>query len=251
MSTMTRDFNNTCLTYESCSALEICENPNLFDDSVIGFILPGIVGEDCYFADQLGEQGIQTLKSAVEQKSLSILGICAGSNYLAETIYYETYEGTQKHRKPGLDFFQATAKGPIPTYARPPCKEAGDLNDCTVVHINYTNTSGTQGHTGICYGNGPILLPHSDNNSIETIATYRDVENNPVAIAATQPGEGLAIFSGVLPEISGIDNPNYNGLSKELVKHEEGRNAVFKMLINRMIEHHNIKRNDNVPLLKI
>lgn len=246
---LTQIFKNTQIQIESFTTQQLLNDPELFKDKTIGIILPGITGENSPYAVNLGEQGIKILKSAVENDGLSILGKCAGAYHLAEQILYNTPWGTQKSRNPGLDFFPITAYGPEPGLARVPTPGLPD--DCVAAPVTFIDTNGKKHEAKICYSNGPYFLPSDIDEDTDIIAEFNLKTGNLIASASRPCGIGLAIFTGILPEISGQHCPPYTDISKKLSPYEPERIILLKTMVNKMIDHHNTTKGREIPRLTL
>jgi len=215
--------------------------PETLDHNTLAFFLPGIIGEDSPYSKELGMNGNAAIRKYVEEGGVFV-GICAGAYYACRDITYAPpWRKEAKSAKPGLDLFNALASGPLPALAR-----KGDefwFSDCRVANVTYRDEKGAARIAGIAYGNGPALIPYEEDD-LEIIARYDDEPGRPIAIAAKKIGKGLAIFVGVLPYI-GYDAtvaassfPALQELSGALRPHEEGRAALWNIIVSR-IKHHN------------
>lgn len=216
-------------------------NPATLDENTLAFFLPGIVGEDSPYSRELGKQGNDAIRRYVEDGGVFV-GVCAGAYYACSEIVYDPpWRRTPKTRKPGLDLFNALAKGPLPGLAMP--GEDHWFSDCRITRVSYTDDKGRTKTTGVAYGNGPTLLPFDAADDIEVLARYADVPGNPIAVAVKKVGKGLAIFLGVLPYI-GYDarltksgHPALLQLMENLEPHEAGRSELWNMVVARIKQH--------------
>lgn len=251
LTSLKTEFENTSIEISRCSALDILNNPHLFDHNTIGFWLPGIIGENCLYTDQLGHEGIRILKHQIETNGHSIIGTCAGAYCLAQKTQYDTEWGTHKSRMFGLNHFPGIAKGPISPLAKRPDTSIDELSDCSLALLTLEQENQDHQVIGVCYGNGPQLELSSGNHDVTIIARYTAIPDNPIAIAMRNVGQGLSIFSGVLPEITGQEGLGNSLLNRQLCFYEKGRKQLFQTLLNTTIQHYNETRSDDVPLLKM
>lgn len=237
-------FRNTDI--KLAHAKDIKHNPLTLDSNTLAFVLPGIVGEHSPYKDLLGKEGNQRIRRYVEEGGVFI-GFCAGAYYACKTISYRTPWGITKSQRPGLDFFNATAKGPL-SHKGQQFIDNDRWSDVTVVQIEYKDGKDMKRKAGICYGNGPALANIKDSD-IDVIARYTKIPERPVAMASRRIGKGLAIFVGVHPEISSAHVledgalaklPHVKKLITELSPHEPER-KIFWQYITDMIKDHNIQ----------
>ncbi len=214
--------------------------PGLLGSDTLAFFLPGIIGEKSPYNTEIGPAGNAAIRRYVENGGVFV-GICAGAYYACRDILYDPpWLPQPKTSQPGLDFFNALAKGPLPGFAL-----HGDeawYSDCTVTTISYQDSQDTRAVTGIAYGNGPMLIP-DDDEEIEILARYEDVPGRPIAIAAKRIGKGLALFVGVLPYVGyephnpALCDEEVKNLLESLRPHESGRENVWDMIVSRIKLH--------------
>lgn len=220
------------------------------NEDTLALILPGIIGDNSPYNDQLTEETHKAIRKYVEDGGVYV-GICAGAYYASNRItYHPPWMNTGKTRKPGLNLFNGAAKGPISRLAKHSYAEGRE--DCTLTTISFNTASGVRKTTGVAYGNGPMLFP-DDTKNLEIIARYEEVAGQPIAIAARKIGKGLALFVGVLPYISPMDmklssdNRDVFVFNEALKQHEKGAKEVWNLVVNR-IKQHNIKLGRARPL---
>ncbi|MCB9989402.1 MAG: hypothetical protein H6868_08760 [Rhodospirillales bacterium] len=238
-------FYGISIQYATASAMQ--SDPTLLDQDTLAFILPGIIGEECHYYDVLGDEGNKAIRQYVEDGG-TYMGLCAGAYYACETIEYAPAWGNKKTQKPGLNFFNAVARGPVTPDAPHPTPE-NEYNDLSVLQIFKEN-----GDTiGVCYGNGPALENAIDDN-LHVIARYKGVKDTPISIARKPVGKGQALFVGVVPEISSkhgianISTHNVVELNNDIARivmalhpHEEERATLWQELVD-IIKDHNAER---------
>jgi glutamine amidotransferase-like uncharacterized protein len=238
------NFRKTSINLTNSHAIK--HDPVTLNENTLAFVLPGIVGEHSPYKELLGKEGNQRIRNYVKNGGVFI-GFCAGAYYACQSIYYRTPWGITKSQNPGLNFFNATAQGPIANQGRK-AEENDRWSDVTLTFIEYEDENGTLQKSGVCYGNGPALTNIKD-KELKIIANYSKVPGKPVAMASKQIGKGLAIFVGVHPEISSehvqkdtafIKQPHIKRLVSLLSPHEEDRKLLWVNLTN-MIKNHNIK----------
>jgi len=207
------------------------------------FFLPGIVDEESPYYQQLGAEGNAQIRKFVEEGGIFV-GACAGAYYACEEISYAPPWAPAKATRPGLDFFNALARGPLPAFGLQ--NDGADrFSDCTTVNVSFKTASGEMATAGIAYGNGPALLPYEkDDGDITVIARYEDVPGKPIAVATRKIGKGLAVFLGVLPFLKheqvapGIPALEHlYRLMDKLAPHEEGRKALWESVVSAIKAH--------------
>ena len=208
------------------------------------FVLPGIVGEECLYQDHIGNEGFRKIKDFIENGG-AYLGFCAGAYHAFSTISYEPPEAQKKLRLNTDRPIRGVAKGPIHSHYRP-CNDDNVFADCTTIRVTVGGDKPYE--TNICYGNGPVLFPH-DEEDYETLVRYRDIEGQPPAIIVKPFGRGLVIASGLVPQYGAepviAEKMRLNGqcprslvtLATELAPHEEGRLELMDRLAARLRSH--------------
>lgn len=212
------------------------------DESTIAFILPGIIGEDSTYHHDIGRKGNKKITGYVEDGGV-FMGICAGAYYAARQIIYEPpWRTAPKTRKPGLDFFNGIAKGPLNNLA------VNDFDSWfSDLSVTMLTTKNDKGYTTLCgtmYGNGPVLLPDTSEKDLCVIARYDDAPDKPIAIASKNIKDGLAIFSGALPYIDympvgarGGAYQKLHDLMQQIRPYETERARLWNGLVNDIIDH--------------
>ncbi len=214
------------------------DKPDTLDSDTLAFFLPGIVGEDSPYNRDPGQKGNEAIRRYVEDGGVFV-GICAGAYYSCrEIVYNPPWRREPKTGKPGLDFFNALAKGPLPGLGMR--NGAEWFSGCRVASLSYKDKTK---QVGVAYGNGPAMFPFDAESGIEIIARYEDMPDRPIAIAIKKIGKGLAIFMGALPYI-GYD-AQYDAtkiaplkrLMEELKPHEKGRAELWDAIVSLVKQH--------------
>ena len=203
-------------------------DPQTLNDNTLAFILPGVNSDNSPYNDQLGAEGNTIIRR-----------LTACTALLYDVLYAPPWLETPKARKPGLDFFNGLARGPLPGRAH---KEhlIYRFRDCNVTAVSYADGNKK---AGIAYGNGPAFYPHDTASDLEIIARYEDSPDRPIAIAARPVGKGLAIFVGVLPYIGYNHEPGLltppviRRLINDLRPHEQARRELWDMIVSKIKQH--------------
>ena len=245
-------FRNAAISAEKANTIKLGKALN---EDVLAFFLPGIIGHDSPYKEQLGKIGNQKIREYVEAGGVFV-GLCAGAYYACNDIIYNPpWLNPAKTSQPGLNFFNALAKGPLVNHAI----EDGQhwYSDCTITNISYKDQENNVKSSGIVYGNGPAMFPHSHHENIEVIARYEDEEDTPIAIAVTKVGKGLAFFIGVLPQYQYQETNEARGLEglrnlmQNIKVHESGRQDVWNLIVSRIKKHNaDLGRVELYPELK-
>ena len=163
-------------------------------------ILPEIKGEESFYSRHIPVETRNIIKSHVERGSM-LISFCAAAYWMAEQITYHPPKGTTKMRK-GLHVFNAAAIkafGPVTGYWRPSNGQE-DMGGCLPVSLSVNTVNGSQNEL-VWYGNGPAFYPMNNKlpNNIEVLATYRGIEDSPIAAFYMPHGRGGYLASGALP----------------------------------------------------
>ena len=240
--TLKDSFNN--VAFVEASGEDLKRGGLLDPQKTLAYFLPGISGDHSPYNDQIGPTGNAEIRRYVENGGVFV-GTCAGAYYACEHIVYDApWIYPAKTNRPGLNFFNALAHGPVRSNAM----QAQDdqwFGDCSVISVRYKDKDGAEKRGGIAYGNGPALIPRDPNDpDLEIIARYDDTPNNDIALAVQRVGKGLAIFMGVIPYIRYDEQyadspfPKLAALTADLQKHEESRSEVWSLLMDRIQQHH-------------
>ena len=173
----------------------------ILDQTDILFI-PGVRRASDAYRNNLGADGGRKIKDWVKKGGTAV-GLCQGGYLLTEQFRYANkYTGLTRIIHSPCGIFEGIARGPIDEYT-----DHNDLknpfSDHAVAKLDFDN--GEKG--AACYAHGPYLelFKKADPKEYKIIARFSEVRGNPVAIASRQYGKGKAIFSAVVPEISGMD----------------------------------------------
>ncbi len=234
------------------SAEELLQAGTL-NDQVQALVLPGIVGDDSPYSTLLGARGNQVIRDYVTGGGVFV-GVCAGAYYACREIRYDPpWLAHPKTSRPGLDFFNGLAAGPVGHAAL-----KGDrswYSDCTIVPVSFAGADGQAVVVGIAYGNGPVLKSFNAaaaDDAINVIAHYAD--SDLPAVATRHIGAGLAVFMGVLPYIghdramSGHVVPALAEINNKLALHEPERQVLWDRIVST-IKTHNINLGRATPYL--
>lgn len=239
----THAFEIACVDRHQFAALS-----EIKDDTFL-FVLPGINGEKCMYPDHIGQDGFSKIRDFVENGG-AYLGFCAGAYHAFSEIDYTPPFGRPKHRSKDKALIEGTATGPI-HHAYIPDNGLNNYSGCTTISVHVEDT--TPYDMLACYGNGPVLLPSSqDSLHTRVIARYNDVEGNPPAILERRVGQGLVIASGIVPQYGAmhIAEESYGEmgkrgygalveLEKSLKPHEDNRLRLMGMLRASLLDHWN------------
>jgi glutamine amidotransferase-like uncharacterized protein len=207
------------------------------------FVLPGIIGTDSPYPDQLTPDIVKTLHDKIENGMVGIF-ICAGAAFLSRETRYDPPWGPPKRRNQLQHIFNGLAKGPVNHLAKMPDDDIGGI---TLAPVTYNLPDGTPRKASIYYGNGTYFLPDDENDpNTKVIARLDTVEGKPPAIVRVQKGKGFAYFMAVHPEIGPValskdttvkDQKGLKKLTKALSKHESGRKELWGMIMDDIINH--------------
>ncbi|MBU0799833.1 MAG: hypothetical protein KKA05_02410 [Alphaproteobacteria bacterium] len=210
----------------------------------LGFVLPG--ASDADYDTKLGADNIAALRMFVHDGG-RFLGICAGAFYACREIEWYSWDADrQKNKRPGIDFFNYRAHGPIrPLLAPTDTQTAHDrsLSHVAIADLGWHDGTRTrQAH--VMYWGGPHFDGTPDANT-HIIARFNNVAGNPPAIVMREYGKGRALISSVHPEIRGRDFAKAvygQGLLQDrsrmignvLESREHGRAALWHNLVHRL-----------------
>ncbi|MCB9991130.1 MAG: hypothetical protein H6867_07090 [Rhodospirillales bacterium] len=219
---------------------------NALDDIDVLFI-PGVKRTSQHYRHRLGYEGGVKIKNWVKNGGTAV-GLCQGAYLLTKTFKYTDKHNNKAVRTihPSTGIFEGTAYGPVEDYIDWEERE-NPFIDYNVARLEFNDAA----RGAACYDHGP-WLKLSDSAEAEEyniIARFSDIKDKPIAIASRRYGKGKAIFSGVLPEITGhamasIDEdsipkhtPNRHHFTtgirfaKKLAAHEEQRQLVWNRLM--------------------
>lgn len=142
----------------------------LSDTDYIGLIMPGRnLGQD--YRDELGESGCRAIQEAVQESSLGVMAICAGSYILSKSInWHNTLQTFNRSKVITNEFalFDGKSVGPFCNLWEdgyqgnsPPGTSSGILS-AKVVDVAFTSDSSRHnGHAIYWGGGGFVPNPHS------------------------------------------------------------------------------------------
>lgn len=213
------------------------------ESPALAFILPGIIGADSPYPDQLTPDIVDTLHRKIENGMVGIF-ICAGAAFFSRETQYNPPWGNPKARKQLQPLFNGLAKGPVAHLAKLPDDDIGDV---TLAPVTYELPDGTPRTASIYYGNGTYFLPDDENDrSVKIVARLDSVEGTPPAIIRVQKGKGFCYFMAVHPEIGPLalsqdvtinDQTGLQKLENALQKHEPGRRELWGMIMQDILDH--------------
>lgn len=179
-----------------CTAAEILGGR--LDGGVDLFVMPG--GADLYYAEKLNGEGNRRIRAFVESGG-RYLGICAGAYYACAHIDYA--KGTP-HEVTGsreLGFFSGRAIGPIGTHLV--YNEKG-LIPPEIFSITHTDAPDRESKA--VYWGGPFFhAPDPDDGASWDVLARYPLPGAPPAIIRTRNKAGVAVLSGIHPEIRAHD----------------------------------------------
>lgn len=215
-------------------------------------VIPGIIGEECTYREQIGDLGFERLRRYVEGGG-QLIGFCAGSYVLFENAVYspEPGKGRATEKSSLVALVPGTARGPIPSSALK--RRNLPANYCTLTRISTPDTlfgnevelQSPERIFHLCYAGGPVFeVPEGTEHNI--LARFTDVEGKPPAIIEYPYGQGRIIASAVHPEfgssMADIEALSAHGeelrqlreLKSDLLPYEDERSFFLGQLFNRL-----------------
>ncbi len=209
----------------------------------MAFVLPGIIGADSPYPNQLTPEIMKTLHNKIENGMIGIF-ICAGAAFVSRETQWNPPWGKAKSRNQLQPLFNGLAKGPVTHLAKLPEEGVGDV---TLAPLTYHLPDGTPRTASIYYGNGTYFLPDDENDpNLKVIARFYTVEGNPPAIVRVQKGKGFSYLMSVHPEIGPValskdqtikNHTELKKLTEALTHHETGRKELWGMIMQDMLDH--------------
>lgn len=211
--------------------------------------IPGVRRASQAYREKIGDKGGKAIKNWVKNGG-TIVGLCQGGYLLTKEFRYkDKYSGETRVIRPSTGIFQGVAFGPVHEYTSWDERE-NPFADHRVAKLAFNDAAAG----AACYAHGPWLEISAKAKAHEynIIARYDDIKDKPVAIATRHYGKGKAIFSGVVPEISGLDIPGMDDrlaagasieaahaqtgadFARKLAAHEPGRRVVWNRLISEI-----------------
>lgn len=162
-------------------------------------IVPGIIGEDSPYPQDLDMQAMKKINAFVAQGG-SLLGVCAGAAHLSRRVVYNAPWGVTKFRHNPYGLFNGLASGPVHAYASS-YEPSNRFSDITISPVIAGTSRAPHDHIHIPYGNGPAFYPAND-EQVTVHARYRDLPGQPPAVISKAYGAGTVMLSGIHPEIT-------------------------------------------------
>lgn len=214
--------------------------PGMFDPArTIGFVLPGASHAD--YDTKLGADNIIRLRKFV-QGGGRFLGVCAGAYYVCRSLSWYAWDAdTAKHKKPGIDFFNHHAHGPIRDFIHDDLSLAHSQR--TIGHIAAAEIITDKGsRTKLLYWGGPQLQERPEDT---VLARFNTLAGKPPAIVQRDLGKGRALISSVHPEIPAAelalaihgDTPLHDRArraAEALVHEDSGRRIMWHKIMHRL-----------------
>lgn len=235
-------FKGTDITVIEFNSSDL-RNGILRERDTVGFSLPGIIGETSGYTDQLGEYGLQEMSAATREGRV-MLAICAGLFFITRETIYAPKWGPYKSRTPRNHLLKAQGYGPVTDMGRQ--FESSWPSTLTLAQVWYKSVAKLNGkddwrHAAVPYGNGPaIILDNPDDPTIERLAYYSEVPNNPLAALSVEHGDGRIIGLGALPHIGYIEiapHPDFESLRnllRDMKPHEPARQDFMDTVAQRL-----------------
>jgi glutamine amidotransferase-like uncharacterized protein len=192
--------------------------------------MPGVQNHKSSYRDDVTVEGWREIQRYIENGG-AYAGLCAGA-YLATARfeYRDPDTGNVKNLESTLAAFEGKACGPIAQYTNPN-RERHIWADHAVAKLAFNRAAGFSGEGAACYSLGPWLeLPPeiAARPDYKIIARFADVPGQPVALASRKMGKGIALFSGVVAEISGTDMGSFNAQhTMQAYPQDENRRAGY------------------------
>lgn len=171
-------------------------------------VFPG--GLDTYYHEYLKGTICQKIRSFVE-KGGCYLGVCAGAYYGAYQINFDEGGKYATRATRQLQFFEGTAVGPaLGTGTYTPHDES--LSQPVLLQLYFLPSDFSWAYyNGGCYFEGDLKI-------VTVLARYAELLSNPAAIIEIKVGKGIALLSGVHPELSPFRlNPELNPVCQDLM----------------------------------
>lgn len=175
-------------------------------ENIIGFWLPGNRSGQAYLSS-FGMKGVEQIKEYVAGGGC-YFGICAGAYLAVRNVRYTgperkldgRWRTVTKKRVSELAFFNGSARGELPFYTKR-CREGWET--ATVINVGIQGVEHRFRSDKVVYWGGPAIVP-APGEDVEPLAYYEHglPERENIAICRKKFGEGLAVISGVHPEMT-------------------------------------------------
>lgn len=161
-------------------------------ESIVAFFLPGATDGTQYREKLYSKIIKENIHNYVENGGV-FAGECAGAYYTCAQIKYKLDHPDKSKRKDktGLGLMNTHAIGHLPELLHADEDRLGGGYQTAVTRVTYNKKTAE-----ILYWGGPKIDNIENDPDIETIASYTDLPNQPIAIAKKKIGKGFAIFSG-------------------------------------------------------
>ena len=231
---------------------DITEKKILESGKIHALFMPGVQDDSRSYRDLVTLDGWNRIRAYIEEGG-AVVGLCAGAYLATANFEYLNYaNGELRKLYSPLDIFEGKAFGPIPQYTNTSGRPGHKFANHAVARLAFNEAAGYRGEGAACYALGPYLtLPPeiAARPDYKIIARYADVPGQPIAIASRRVGKGVAVFCGVVPEVSGADMPaidqrlTYAAFNRDedvaagqafaqaLAAHEDGRRRTWEILV--------------------
>lgn len=246
------DFEHALSPAFGLSMLRFCSAGILEDEESLQnidlLVLPGVSSEHSPYPAIFNARAARAFIRAVEN-GMAVWASCAAAYHMCEHVLYHTSKG-EEIRQQGLGLIAGTAVGPADGPALEP-RGRGNYEDTRAVSAVFYDRTGKTRRGKIAYSNGPALIPADSRYADYAFAWYARERahangNGEIAMAAVPYGNGMILFSGLLPEISpariilngpGHDTSRHAALQSSLRAYETERRALMESLASRCHTH--------------
>jgi biotin---protein ligase len=159
-------------------------------------IFPG--GRDLPYHEALRGAPNRKIREFIE-RSGKYLGICAGGYYGSSFVEFEKGGPLEILGERELSFFPGVARGPA--YGLGKFDYEGE-SGAMMVDLQLTSPYFSMSSTPAYYNGGCVFVDAEKYENVEVLARYKHLTGNPAALIRCKVGRGLAILSGVHPELS-------------------------------------------------
>jgi glutamine amidotransferase-like uncharacterized protein len=169
--------------------LKTCLTMNLSSDQIQKTVIVFPGGKASAWDDQLGSHTIQKIREFVMAGGKALM-MCAGAYFSATSSDYKVSDSESIIKQRALKFFPGKAKGPFQTITHP--VSGRQLGNSVGVEC-----TGTDEKVNIyCFGGGYFLPDEEmeEDRDYDVLARYSGEEQH-IAIASTQVGDGIAVMS--------------------------------------------------------